>query len=200
MSGSSESIPILYHEMPDTWLAEAGMSRAKVNEEMEMVLECLPELRGYGDKLNDLPTEPTLTRHKDELNAIIRSPFIRPRNPMIVMRELLLKVLEIDQYLLGSHSKKGKKAKSIEVPEDVSQLTEITPQNVSEERAMVLLRILKAAPKKALHTEDCRKYLSEDGKILNPELARRAMKVLDDCYPNIVYEKVDGSFRVRIHE
>ncbi|MCK9571001.1 hypothetical protein M0R72_18780 [Candidatus Pacearchaeota archaeon] len=200
MSGSSESISILYHEMPDTWLAEARTSREKENEEMNQFLETLPELRKEINRLNELPTEPALTRLKDELNAIIRSPFIRPRSAAALNRDIICALLDIDIYRHNSRSKKSKRTRPAEVSEDVEQLKEIDTQNVSEERAMTLLKYLKADPKKALHTDDCRKLLSEDGKILNPELARRAMKVLDDLYPTIIYEKVDGSFRVRINE
>jgi hypothetical protein len=187
-----------YQVQSESWLNEVGMTRGRYEEEMDETLDSVfSHVHPVFDLLRELPDTPELKALKSELNAVIRSPFIRPRNPMTVMFELNRSLTAIVEYY---HNSRGKKAKSVKVvASDVEGLKEIAPQNVNQRRAMVLLVILKAKPKEALHTEDCKLILEgAEGTALDSKVVRRAMCALAEIYnPKIIYEKIGGSYRVR---
>jgi hypothetical protein len=188
-----------YQVQPDWWLESAGMTSGRYDEEMDVVMDCFfGQLHPALDMMNELPDTPELKALKLKINSIIRAPFIRPQNPMTVMLAANRVLVDVIEHY---HSTRGKRLRQVShvVAHEVSDLKEISPQNVNQKRAMVLLKILKAKPKEALHTEDCKLILEgAEGGILNPEVVRRAMCVLAELYnPRIVYEKFNGSYRVR---
>jgi hypothetical protein len=182
-------------------MVEANMTKARFHEEMGVVLESTnQELHPVFDMLNGLPDTPEVKILKSDLNNIIRSPFVRPRNPMTVMQEMVHALVDVIEYYHNSRGKKTRRQiKPLESENDLESLKEISPQNVNQRRAMTLLVLLKARPKEALHTDDCKKILEgAEGTALDSTIVRRAMCVLAVIYnPKIVYEKVDGSYRVR---
>jgi hypothetical protein len=191
-----------YQVQPKSWLGEAGMTHARYAEEMDIVLDCFfGHLHPALDMMNELPDTPELTGPKSEINAIIRAPFTRPQNPMTVMLDASRVLVDVIEYYHNSRSKKQICVKASDIPQDIIALKEIAPQNVNQRRAMVLLKILKAKPKEALHTEDCKRILEgAEGTALDSKVVRRAMCVLAEIYnPGMVYENVAGSYRVRVN-
>ncbi len=150
------------------------------------------------EMLNTLPESPEVKLLKSELNGILRAPYTRPQNPVTLLLRVCRTLVDVIAYY-DSHGKRAKHIKIVEAPGDIEGLKEIEPQNIAQKRAMVLLTLLKANPKEAMHTEDCKLVLEgSEGSVLDPTVVRRAMCVLAEIYgPKIVYEKVDGSYRVR---
>ena len=164
-----------YWQQPDSWLCAAGMTDRRYDEEMDIVLDSFEgHLHPTIDMLNELPDTPEVKVLRTELNRIIRAPFTRPQNPMSLMQDVSRALVDVIEYY---HNSRGKKLVAKPAPAtDLDDLAEIPPQNVNQKRAMVLLKILKAKPKKALHTEDCKRILEgAGGSSLNPEVVRRAM-------------------------
>ena len=189
-----------YQVQSDAWLREVGMTRGRYDEEMNVTLDSVfSHLHPIFDMLNELPDTPEVKALKSNLNEATRSPFIRPRNPMAVMFELNGCLANIVEYYHDSRGKKIKRANPQEAAQDIETLAPVDPQNVNQKRAMVLLTFLKAKPQEALHTEDCKRILEgSEGTTLYPVVVRRAMCVLAELYnPRIIYEKLDGSYRVR---
>jgi hypothetical protein len=189
-----------YQVQPESWLNEVGMTRGRYDEEMDATLDSVfSHLHPVFEMLNGLPETPELKVLKSKLNEVIRSPFIRPRNPMTVMFELNGCLANIVEYYHDSRGKKTKRVNPHERAQDIETLAQIDPQNINQRRAMVLLVLLKAKPKEALHTEDCKHILEgAEGAALDSTIVRRAMCVLAEIYnPRIIYEKVAGSYRVR---
>jgi hypothetical protein len=198
MSGSA---PCSYHEQPGEWLKAVGMSRGRFREEMDDAIECreyyINPLRAA---LAELPETPTLEAIKREIDAVILSPHKRPRNPMTLFREMM-RVQSYAFDYINSHGTKAKMPKAVEVPMGQDDLVAIVPKNLTQKRAMVLLKQIKSNPEKALHTDGCKLLLEgAEGVVLDSKVVRRAMQVLADIYnPMIVYEKIDGSYRLRVN-
>lgn len=194
---SDPNVP--YWVQSDAWLEVAGLSRKRYDEEMNILLDCFSgHFHPVFEMLNELPETPELKTLKSSLNPIIRAPFTRPQNPIAAMQDVSRALVDVVEYYHNSRGRKAKLIKPLEAP-DIETLKEIAPQNVNQKRAMVLLVLLKAKPKEALHTEDCKRILEgSEGAALDSKVIRRAMHVLAEIYnPKIVYEKIDGSYRVR---
>lgn len=188
-----------YQVQSDWWLEAAGMTSERYSEEMDVVMDCFyGHLHPVLDMMAELPDTPEVKVLKSRINSIIRAPFTRPQNPMTVMLDCTRVLSDAVEYYHTTRGKRLVRAEGEKVKE-ASDLREISPQNVNQRRAMVLLKIIKAKPKEALHTEDCKRILEgAEGSILNPEVVRRAMCVLAELYsPKLVYERLGGSYRVR---
>jgi hypothetical protein len=191
-----------YCRQPDRWLGAAGMTDRRYDEEMDIVMDCFSgHLHPVIDMMNDLPETPELRVLRAELNAIIRAPFTRPQNPVSLMQDMSRALVDVIEYYHTSRSKKLKSVLSPNTPGGLEGLKEISPTTISQRRAMVLLKILKARPGEALHTEDCKRILEgAEGVPLDPTVVRRGMCVLAELYnPRIVYEILGGSSRVRVN-
>ena len=182
------------------WLELAGMSQQRYDEEMDVVFDCFyGHLHPVFEMLNELPESAELKVLKSQLNEIIRSPCVRPQNPMMVMQNMCRALADVVEYYHNSRSKSRTVKKESCPAEKAEDLKEIHPVLITQQRAMVLLRILKAKPEEALHTDDCKRILEgAEGKGLNPTVVRRAMCALAEIYtPKIVYEDIGGSYRIR---
>ncbi len=155
--------------------------------------------------LNELPETPSTKILKRDLNNVVLAHIpgpVDPLEPIKDLTEILFRIImyyHLQCFKGDSRVFKRVKPKLEETVQKVDDLKEVQPQNVNQERAMVLLRALKARPDKALHTEDCRKILEGSaGAALNPEVVRRAMRALAEIYSSkIVCEELNGSYRIR---
>jgi hypothetical protein len=188
-----------YQVQSDWWLEAAGMTPERYSEEMDVVMDCFyGHLHPVLDMMNELPDTPDVKVLKSRINSIIRAPFTRPQNPMTMMLDCTRVLADVVEHYHTTRGKRLVRAEG-EKAKEASDLKAISPQNVNQRRAMVLLKILKAKPKEGLHTDDCKRILEgAEGTSLDSKVVRRAMCVLAEIYnPRIVCEKIDGSYRVR---
>jgi len=188
-------VATLFEIPEDARLIAMGMDRERYIFEMDLLLENWEEqIKPLFSLLNELPEGPELKLLKAALNDVRVSIGMRARDPATAGQDMLYALVDLLRFY---HASRIKPKKKLDAP--VLELCEIVPENVTQERAMVLLRLLKAQPKKALHTDDCCKILGgSEGKAIDATMARRAMKFLADTYsPALVLEKVEGSQRVR---
>jgi len=189
-----------YCQQSATWLDVTGMTNERYEEEMDVVLDCFSgHLHPVFDMMAELPDTPELRTLRSELNGIIRAPFTRPQNPMTLMQDVSRALVDVIEYYHTSRSKKLKRTEPIDASSGLAGLKEVSPLNVNQKRAMVLLRMLKAKPKEALHTDACKLILEgAEGVILDPTVVRRVMCVLAEIYnPAIICERFGKSLRVR---
>lgn len=186
-------------EPNDLDLIFLGLDRERYGDEMSIAFQILDDIIGIRiENLNKLPETPELKALRGNYDALHKLPMLEVQNPMrIFLKGAVLMGMIWDYY----HESTKKVPKVTISSGDVEGLAELpAPEGVTQLRAMVILRALKARPKLALHTEDCRKLLEgAEGRPLDYKVVRRAMKVLVDLYPaKIAGELFDGSYRVRI--
>jgi hypothetical protein len=174
-----------------------GMDEERYNDEMAIAFQILDDIIGIRiENLNTLPETPELKALRGNYDVLHKLPAMSVQNPMKVFMKSAVLMGKIWDYYHDS----TKKAAKASLPETTGLEELESPQGVNQLRAMVILRALKARPKVALHTEDCRKLLAgAEGKMPDHKVARRAMSTLAELYgPKIVAEIFDGSYRVRI--
>jgi hypothetical protein len=193
----NEAVPRSYFEMGNEDLEAAKMSEEIYREAIELAINVGDYfLRPLLTDLRRLPETPELELLKGEMERALRSPHIMPaKNPLYLLYQHSALLHKVAKY----NTKTGKKSKTVEEPEEVDGLKEIVPENKTQIRAMVLLKQLKLNPEKALHTDSCKLLLEgAEGVALDSKVVRRAMEYLAETYnPKILYEKVDGSYRLR---
>lgn len=151
--------------------------------------------------LNTLPDCPALKALKAEINDYISSLWKRNRDFGIAALEGYRLQTLVVQYII--ESKKIRPTRGVKpVLDDSESLKEIEPTNVTETRAMVLLRVLKLHPERALSTSQCKALIeASEGSAIDNKVVKRAMEFLDRQYDDslLVLEKNGKNSRLRVN-
>ena len=150
--------------------------------------------------LNTLPECPALKALKAEINDYISSLWKRNRDFGIAALEGYRLQTLATQYIIESKKIRPTRAvKTVQNEEDSESLKEIEPTTINEARAMVLLRVLKLHPERALSTAQCKDLIeASEGSAIDNKAVKRAMEFLDRKYDSlIVLEKNGKNSRLR---
>jgi hypothetical protein len=150
--------------------------------------------------LNNLPECPNLKILKRDINTFISSVWTGNRDFVIASLEFMrLQTLALQYIIEIKHIGKVRPSKVDETAAPDDLLEEIQPSNERERRAMVLLRVLKLHPDRALSTAKCKELLeASEGSTIDMKPVKRAMEFLDLKYdPLIKLEKIGKNSRIR---
>ena len=187
-----------FFEPSEEELKEMEMGRTMYNELMGLVMSMADYwLRPQLMELRELPETEELEYLKTDMERYLQAPHIPPaKNPGRLLYKYGVLLAMARKFV----SKVPKKTKTSNQPAETDELKEIIPENKPHSRAMILLRALKLNPDRALHTEACKMLLeSAEGVVMQAAIIRRAMENLAATYEGkVIYEKKDGSYRIRI--
>jgi len=202
---ASADTPI-YRLPGDEQLSLLGMDLKRYMQEMDTIFEQFEYIGPSVTQIfNELPECPETKLFRVELQDIQISPVLKPRDPLLVQEELIdllwraLLYYHHQCFKRSSRIFKRVKPKLPTASEGIGALVEISPKNKTEERAMVLLKILKSRPQEAISSKRAQDIIGgSEGRDVDPTVARRAMEFLGLHYaPYIIYEPFGKMHRIR---
>ena len=148
--------------------------------------------------LDSCPESPTLKVIKRDANDFIGKLWSRRRDFGIASVQFIRLQTIFTGYIINTPRPKIRTSKA-KAPDGTLELEEIEPSNERERRAMVLLKVLKLHPDKALSTARCKELLeASEGMALTVASVKRAMEFLEIRYsPLIVIKKIGKNCRIR---
>ncbi len=196
----NDTAPIPFFEPEDEELEELFKDkRAFYNEIMQLVLSQNDYfLRPTLADLRQLPENPEIEQLKAKIKMALQAPHIPPaKNPAYLLYRNGALITMARKFT----SKIPKKSKTSNLTVETDNLPEIVPENKTQARGMILLRALKLNPDRCLHTPACKMLLeSAEGAVMAAAVIRRSMECLTEIYDGkVIYEKSDGSYRIRIN-
>jgi len=150
--------------------------------------------------LNSLPECPSLKILKREINTFISSLWVKRRDFVIASLELHRFQTLATQYIIeAGHIGKSRSSRADPTAYPLDELKEIeNPKEGTEARSMVLFKVLRNHPDKAINTDKAMALLeAAEGKPVKKEPTLRAMKLLPRLYSLITSEKINNKFRIR---
>ncbi len=196
----------IYRLPGDEQLSLLGMDLDRYMEEMNSVFEQFGYVApSFMQIFNELPECPETKLFRVELQNLQISSVLKPRDPLLVQEELIdllwRALLYYHHQCFKGNSRVFRRLRPqpAEVAKDVDALAEICPKNKTEERAMVLLKILKSRPQEAISSKRAQDIIGgSEGRDVDPTVARRAMEFLGSHYaPYLVYEPFGKMHRIR---